>query len=148
MSPEQIRGTPAVSHKTDLYAFGVVLYQMLVGKPPFEGSTPVVLMHSHLNEPAPRPSAKVHEIPKALDELIVTLMAKAPGTGHGMRRRWASSSTELRDKAASGASVPWCGRQTSRAWSAKGRRRPPPRTAPAPPFPLARKLAKPVHSCP
>ena len=52
MSPEQIRGTPAVSHKTDLYALGVVLYQMLVGKPPFEGTTPVVLMHCHLNEPA------------------------------------------------------------------------------------------------
>jgi predicted Ser/Thr protein kinase len=105
MSPEQIRGTPAVSHKTDLYAFGVVLYQMLTGKPPFEGSTPVVLMHSHLNEPAPRPSVKVYEIPKALDELIVTLMAKAPGD-----RPWDAAAVgvklcELRDKAASGAPV-------------------------------------------
>ena len=50
MAPEQIRGTPAVSHKTDLYALGIVLYQMLVGKPAFEGSSPVVLMHCHLNE--------------------------------------------------------------------------------------------------
>ena len=58
MAPEQIRGNPPVSHKTDLYALGVVLYQLLVGKPPFEGSTPVVLMHSHLNEPPPRPSAR------------------------------------------------------------------------------------------
>ena len=72
MSPEQIRGTPAVSHKTDLYALGIVLYQMLVGKAPFEGNTPVVLMHCHLNEPPPRPSAKVAEIPKKLDELIVS----------------------------------------------------------------------------
>ena len=69
MSPEQIRGTPAVSHKTDLYALGVVLYQMLVGKAPFEGTTPVVLMHCHLNEPPPRPSAKVAEIPRMLDDL-------------------------------------------------------------------------------
>ncbi len=57
MAPEQIRGTPEVSHKTDLYSLGVVLYQMLVGRSPFEGPTAVVLMHSHLNEPAPRASA-------------------------------------------------------------------------------------------
>ena len=72
---------------------------MLVGKPPFEGSTPVVLMHCHLNEPPPRPSAKVQEIPKALDELVVTLMAKSPAD-----RPWDAAAvgmklTELRDKA-------------------------------------------------
>src|SRR5262249_4035241 len=78
MAPEQIRSTPAVSHKTDLYALGVVLYQMLVGRAPYEGSSPVVLMHCHLNEPAPRPSAKVQEIPRALDDLVVALMAKTP----------------------------------------------------------------------
>ena len=98
MAPEQIRGTPAVSHKTDLYALGVVLYQLLAGKPPFEGSTPVVLMHSHLNEPPPRPSARIHEIPEALDELIVNLMAKSPTD-----RPWDAAAVgmklaELRDK--------------------------------------------------
>jgi predicted Ser/Thr protein kinase len=105
MAPEQIRGTPPVSHKTDLYALGVVLYQLLVGKPPFEGSTPVVLMHSHLNEPAPRPSARIHEIPKVLDELVVTLMAKAPAD-----RPWDAAAvgmklSELKDKASRGASI-------------------------------------------
>jgi eukaryotic-like serine/threonine-protein kinase len=106
MSPEQIRGTPAVSHKTDLYALGAVLYQMLTGKAPFEGSSPVVLMHCHLNEPAPRPSAKVHEIPRALDDLVVTLMAKVPTD-----RPWDAAAvgvvlTELRDKAERGESIP------------------------------------------
>jgi eukaryotic-like serine/threonine-protein kinase len=105
MSPEQIRGTPAVSHKTDLYALGVVLYQMLVGKAPFEGTTPVVLMHCHLNEPPPRPSAKLAEIPKKLDDLVVSLMAKSPTD-----RPWDSAAvgatlSELRDKAERGAAV-------------------------------------------
>ena len=105
MAPEQIRGTPPVSHKTDLYALGVVLYQLLVGKPPFEGSTPVVLMHSHLNEQPPRPSARVQEIPKVLDELIVNLMAKSPTD-----RPWDAAAvgmklSELREKVNSGARI-------------------------------------------
>jgi eukaryotic-like serine/threonine-protein kinase len=106
MAPEQIRGTPAVSHKTDLYALGVVLYQMLVGRTPFEGATPVVLMHCHLNEAVPRPSAKVQEIPRALDDLVVTLMAKSPSD-----RPWDAVAvglvlTGLRDKAERGESIP------------------------------------------
>jgi serine/threonine-protein kinase len=105
MSPEQIRGTPAVSHKTDLYALGVVLYQMLVGKVPFDGSSPVVLMHCHLNEDPPRPSAHVQEIPKVLDDLIVELMAKSPA-----ERPWDAAAVgaklgELLEKASLGKSV-------------------------------------------
>jgi serine/threonine protein kinase len=105
MAPEQIRGNPAVSHKTDLYALGVVLYQLLVGKPPFEGVTPVVLMHSHLNEPAPRPSGRIHEIPKVLDELIVNLMAKSPTDRPWDAMAVGMKLTDLRDKFNSGASV-------------------------------------------
>jgi serine/threonine-protein kinase len=105
MAPEQIRGTPAISHKTDLYALGIVLFQLLTGRMPFEGNTPVVLMHSHLNEMPPRPSTRIAEIPKALDELVVNLMAKTPGD-----RPWDAAAAELtlttlRDKAERGAAI-------------------------------------------
>lgn len=113
MAPEQIRGTPAVSHKTDLYALGVVLYQMLVGSPPYEGSSAVVLMHKHLNEPVPRPSAKVAEIPVALDKLVMQLLAKDP-----VERPWdaaavAAALNDLREKAGRGESIPM-------VWPAEG----------------------------
>jgi serine/threonine-protein kinase len=78
MAPEQIRGTPAVSHKTDLYALGVLVYQLLTGQLPFEGSSPVVMMYNHLNTPVPRPSVRLAKIPRALDDLVVQLMAKDP----------------------------------------------------------------------
>ncbi len=105
MAPEQIRGAPAVSHKTDLYALGAVLFQMLTGKPPFEGNTAVVLMHCHMNEPAPRPSEKIQEIPRALDDLVVGLMAKQPTD-----RPWDAAAvevilTELRNTAERGAAI-------------------------------------------
>lgn len=99
MAPEQIRGTPAVSHKTDLYALGALLYQMLVGQPPFTGASAVVLMHCHINEPAPRPSAKVEEIPKALDDAVVALMAKAPPDRPWDAEAVAVILRELREKA-------------------------------------------------
>src|SRR3954449_207539 len=105
MAPEQIRGTPEVSHKTDLYSLGIVLYQMLTGQPTFSGASAVVLMHCHLNQPPPRPSAKVPEIPRALDDLIVNLMAKTPAD-----RPWDAAAagqklTELRDKLEKGEKV-------------------------------------------
>ena len=106
MAPEQIRGTPEVSQKTDLYAMGVMFYQMLVGVTPFQGKSAVVLMHAHLTEPPPRASDKVEEIPKALDDLILMLMAKAPAD-----RPWDAAAVgvklqELRDQAARGQTIP------------------------------------------
>lgn len=77
MAPEQIRGTPEVSHKTDLYSLGVVFYQMLTGQTPFGGTSHVVMMHSHLTSDAPHPNAKA-DLPKAFDQLVVQLMSKGP----------------------------------------------------------------------
>ncbi|MDB5351332.1 MAG: protein kinase family protein [Planctomycetota bacterium] len=76
MAPEQIRGEPPISHKTDLYAMGCLLFQMLSGHIPFKGPAAVVMMNKHLTEKPARVSTKNPNVPRALDDLVLALMAK------------------------------------------------------------------------
>ena len=76
MAPEQIRGEPPISHKTDLYALGCLMFQMLAGEVPFKGVAPVIMMNQHLNAKPPRPSTKAPNLPRALDDLVLSLMDK------------------------------------------------------------------------
>jgi len=77
MSPEQIRGE-FVDARTDLYALGCILYEMIVGHPPFVGVNSLQIMQAHLkSEPVP-PSRFKPNIPPDLDELILRLLTKDP----------------------------------------------------------------------
>jgi eukaryotic-like serine/threonine-protein kinase len=78
MAPEQFRGTHEVSHKTDLYALGILMYQMLTGELPFAATSIVAMMNCQIHVPAPRASAKTSIIPIQLDKLVLRLMAKSP----------------------------------------------------------------------
>ena len=53
MSPEQAAADPNTDHRADIYAFGVMAYELLAGRPPFQGNTPARLLAAHLGE-APR----------------------------------------------------------------------------------------------
>lgn len=75
MAPEQARGLP-ISARTDLYAAGVLAYELVVGEVPFSGPSPVEVMLKHLKDAPPRPSAKDPTLPPAFDELIGRLLAK------------------------------------------------------------------------
>ena len=76
MAPEQVRGAEPVP-QTDLYALGCLLYQMVVGRPPFDGSTAAELLKKQLEEPAPRLSTLTADCPVDLERLIHTLLEKS-----------------------------------------------------------------------
>jgi serine/threonine-protein kinase len=77
MAPEQCRGV-AVDHRADLYSLGCILFEMTLGAPPFrgEGSGDVLAAHIHLAPPLPRSLAP--DVPVALENLILALLAKPP----------------------------------------------------------------------
>src|SRR5487761_2248143 len=76
-SPEQAQGLD-VDGRSDIYALGVVLYEMLVGRPPFVGDTPVSIAYQHVQETPPRPRSLNPEIPAALEAIVLQAIAKLP----------------------------------------------------------------------
>ena len=77
MAPEQALGEQ-ISPQTDLYALGVMLYEMLTGELPYRGENPLSVISQHINASIEVPSQKNPEIPSELDALIVRLMSKSP----------------------------------------------------------------------
>jgi serine/threonine-protein kinase len=75
MAPEQVRGE-AVDPRTDLYALGVVLYELSAGRPPFEGGAVQELLRHQLQTPAPDLRDAVPGLPAAYAELVGRLLAK------------------------------------------------------------------------
>ena len=74
-SPEQARGE-TVDHRTDLYSTGVLLYEMLTGRPPFTGDTAVSVAYQHVSETAPSPAMVNPTISLAIDSVVMKSLSK------------------------------------------------------------------------
>ena len=77
MPPEQVRGESADA-RSDLYSFGISLYELLTGKLPFQGDSQYSLMTAQLNQQPPSPISLRTDLPPALNEIILMAMAKDP----------------------------------------------------------------------
>src|SRR5438105_5410130 len=77
MAPEQARGLD-IDKRVDIYALGGIIYEMLVGQPPFVSDSPMEIVAKHLTEPVVPPSTYVSAISPELDEIVVAMLSKDP----------------------------------------------------------------------
>ncbi|GGM78092.1 serine/threonine protein kinase [Longimycelium tulufanense] len=77
LSPEQARGE-SVDARSDVYATGCVLFELLTGEPPFTGDSPVAVAYQHVREDPRAPSAVNPQVPQTLDAIVLKAMSKNP----------------------------------------------------------------------
>jgi serine/threonine-protein kinase len=87
MSPEQVDGS-RVDARSDLYSLACVVYEMLVGAPPFGGPTAVAVIARHALEPVPDLRAARPDVPAAMAAVIERALAKIPADRYGTMRAW------------------------------------------------------------
>jgi len=90
ISPEQAKGG-RVDDRSDIYSLGVVMYEMMSGRPPYDGDSPVAVAIQHINGGAPMPSTLNPNIPGGLEQIIMKAMANELG------KRYSSAAEMLRD---------------------------------------------------
>ncbi len=76
ISPEQAMGRRDLDQRTDIYSFGVMIYEMFVGKVPFSADTPYSIIHDHIYTPLPLPRQENPEVPEAIECVLIKALEK------------------------------------------------------------------------
>lgn len=76
ISPEQAMGKNDLDERTDLYSFGVMLYEMVVGQVPFNADTPFSVIHDHIYSPLPLPHTVNKNVPESVERVLLKALAK------------------------------------------------------------------------
>ena len=78
MSPEQALSKPDLDARSDIYSFGVMMYEMLVGRVPYNADTPFAIIHDHIYTPLPLPREVNPDIPTPVERVLLKALAKDP----------------------------------------------------------------------
>jgi len=89
MSPEQAMGERHIDHRTDIYALGAVLYEMLTGEPPFTGATVQAIIAKVMSERPVPPSTVRDTVPPPVEEAVLIALAKLPADRFGSANEFA-----------------------------------------------------------
>jgi serine/threonine-protein kinase len=116
MSPEQASGDANVDGRTDIYALGCVLYEMLAGEPPFTGPTAQAIISRSITE-APRPLQQTRAtLSPAISNAVLTALAKAPADRYATATDMATALTQAEDQARFGSGANTMSARQARPW--------------------------------
>ena len=77
MAPEQVT-SKTVDQRADIYALGIIFYEMVTGRKPYQADTPMAVLFKHASEPLPRPKSFVSNLPDSVEQTLLKALAKRP----------------------------------------------------------------------